>query len=265
MASGLIVLTGNATYRSIHAREMSSRGFTVVEADDHNEALNRIGSSTPVLFVFMVGIKAGKAAAQQTRERHTGTYPILFVLDDLTLSDMETCLRAGGDDFLIKPTTRDLLDRINVWQRPAKRASLDKQRREALDRVKVMNETGAVETGTISDLDDLLLFDEDDMLDFAQGRRDLPADDRGLDDLLAPAKKVAPKDQRALPKQKAKDPLAGNSRAMDALDDDGDGNFLDDLLGDPAANKAKSKSSEKKVWPSGDHNTAEDGLEQIWS
>lgn len=108
----ILVVDDNKQNRDMMSFILSSDGHQVIEAEDGQQALDIVSKQIPdlifmdVIMPVMDGFEATQAIREYLGEIHV---PILFLTglsDDETLSK---CLSLGGDDFLYKPVTHQVL------------------------------------------------------------------------------------------------------------------------------------------------------------
>ncbi|HEX2880257.1 MAG TPA: response regulator [Polyangiaceae bacterium] len=103
---------------------LSSRGFSVVEADTAREASSLASSHNPELILLDLGLPDGDGIALTRTLREWCTAPILVISARGREADKVEALDAGADDYLTKPFGVDeLLARMRVALRHASRTT----------------------------------------------------------------------------------------------------------------------------------------------
>lgn len=117
----VLLAEDNASDRMILERLVSRLGHTVIEARDGTEAVELFRETQPdlVLLDAMMPRMDGMEAARQIKalagER---LVPLIFLTSLSGAGDLARCLSAGGDDFLVKPCNRVILEaKINAFNR----------------------------------------------------------------------------------------------------------------------------------------------------
>jgi len=149
MRSGLIILAeDDEKLRRLYCDALSTHGYTVISVSTGKEALGLLMNSTPkilILDVMMPGMD-GIETCKKARVLIGGGVPILFLtaLDDMDA--VHRCLRAGGDDFLIKSSSiATLLRRVDHWALKRSRSNVGLSRNRALDKIESHLDTPAKE------------------------------------------------------------------------------------------------------------------------
>ena len=96
---------------------LGSEGYTVIEASNGNEAIDKMDNSIDlvILDVMMPEMSGFLACAEI---RRTSTVPILFLTAKSQESDKLMGFSAGGDDYLVKPFSyTDLTIRVKAMLR----------------------------------------------------------------------------------------------------------------------------------------------------
>ncbi|MEJ7138338.1 GGDEF domain-containing response regulator [Amphibiibacter pelophylacis] len=117
----ILVVDDQELARSLFARSLTLAGHRVTEAVDHDTALAAYAQHQPDLILLDVEMPGqnGYAVARRIRAMETGTWtPIIFL--SASSGDQALCegIEAGGDDYLIKPSSEViLLAKIRAMQR----------------------------------------------------------------------------------------------------------------------------------------------------
>jgi two-component system sensor histidine kinase/response regulator len=95
-------------------------GYVYVGAGSGNSALAEIAARNPfdviLLDVEMPGMDGFAACAQIRKHLKSKTVPIIFLTFHNTVTDVEKCQAAGGNDFIVKPFTgKNLIERLDRW------------------------------------------------------------------------------------------------------------------------------------------------------
>ncbi len=140
MASGLIIIAeDNPTQRKLYSEFLGSRGFTVVTAKNGHDALTLLQTLRPkvlILDVMMPGMD-GIETCRRVRKQLGAGLPIVFLTAADELDKLDDCMRAGGNDYLIKTASLDhIFARINYWAKPTSIWSNEQRRQQALSAVK---------------------------------------------------------------------------------------------------------------------------------
>ncbi|MBN7769613.1 SpoIIE family protein phosphatase [Marinobacter daepoensis] len=107
--------------RLILVRLINGLGHSVIEASDGTEAVNLFREAQPDLVLLdalmprMDGMEAARQIKAIAGER---LVPLIFLTSLTGARDLARCLDAGGDDFLVKPYNRVVLEaKINAFNR----------------------------------------------------------------------------------------------------------------------------------------------------
>lgn len=140
MGSGLIIIAeDNPTQRKLYSEFLGSRGFTVVTAKNGFDALALLQTLRPKVLILdvMMPQMDGIETCRRVREQLGNALPIVFLTAADELDKLDDCMRAGGNDYLIKTASLDhILARIGYWARPTSIWSNEQRRQQALAAVK---------------------------------------------------------------------------------------------------------------------------------
>jgi diguanylate cyclase (GGDEF)-like protein len=104
----ILLVDDSPTIRAATAQMLEKMGHTVTMAENGELALAGYERERPdlVLMDVTMPVMDGYAAAQQIRTRHTEDWvPIIFLSGADNEQHLERGIRAGGDDYLIKPAS----------------------------------------------------------------------------------------------------------------------------------------------------------------
>ena len=117
----VLLAEDSASDRLILARLVSRLGHAVIEAEDGTEAVDLFRETQPDLVLLdalmprMDGMEAARQIKALAGER---LVPLIFLTSLSGAGDLARCLEAGGDDFLVKPYNRVILEaKINAFNR----------------------------------------------------------------------------------------------------------------------------------------------------
>ncbi len=136
MAAGLIILAeDDAKLRKMYADFLGAQGYTVVTAQDGEEALQLLYKLTPrvlILDIMMPGLD-GVETCRRARKIVDPEVPILFLTATDNMETVKECLMAGGDDYMIKTTRLDkILERVAHWTKTGPRREAAKRRADRM-------------------------------------------------------------------------------------------------------------------------------------
>jgi diguanylate cyclase (GGDEF)-like protein len=117
----ILLVDDSATIRAATSSMLVKMGYAVVVAENGEEALLAYKREHPdlVLMDVMMPVMDGYVAAQRIRSEHAQDWiPIIFLSGADDEQHLERGIRAGGDDYLIKPCSYVVLDaKIRAMQR----------------------------------------------------------------------------------------------------------------------------------------------------
>ncbi len=117
----ILLVDDSATVRAATQMLLDKMGHTVAMAQNGEEALLAYKRERPdlVLMDVMMPVLDGYAAAQRVRSEHPQDWvPIIFLSGADDEQHLELGIRAGGDDYLIKPCSYVVLEaKIRAMQR----------------------------------------------------------------------------------------------------------------------------------------------------
>jgi CheY-like chemotaxis protein len=108
----VLVAEDNAVNRELLRELLEAHGYTVIEACDGQEALDRIGQSRPDLLLLDINMPVldGFATVRRIREDPAlSKLPVLAVTAYAMQGDREKIIKSGFDGYLSKPVNARLL------------------------------------------------------------------------------------------------------------------------------------------------------------
>lgn len=121
----LLLVEDNELNRDALGRLLERRGYTVLMAPDGPSALAAVERERPDLVLLDIGLPGmdGHAVAMELRQRPSGRgLPIIALTAHATASDREAAIKAGCDDFEVKPVALPrLLPMIEALLKPRER------------------------------------------------------------------------------------------------------------------------------------------------
>ena len=140
--AGLILLVeDDPKLRRLYTDVLSATGYTVLSAPSGKEGLNLLMSNVPKVVILDImlpdinGIEICRRARQALGEK----IPIIFLSSLDQIDVLESCIEAGGDDFIVKGSNLQAMTmRIQHW---AKSGAANKNREH---RERVLNAIHAV-------------------------------------------------------------------------------------------------------------------------
>ena len=121
----ILVVDDEPMFRTMVVRSLRALGYTVLEADRAEEALETACGHAPALVVsdvFMGGMTGIELLAGLRANPAAGDIPVILMTGDPTEAGVRRCMESGADDYLIKPFAVDDLARSVA-------AQLEKRRR----------------------------------------------------------------------------------------------------------------------------------------
>jgi two-component system response regulator MprA len=102
--ASVLIVEDDVELRSVLVRGLREEGLSVSGAASGTEALERLDTAVPDLFVLDVGLPDadGRDLCQALRAQGVNS-PVLFLTARDALTDRLTGFSAGGDDYLTKP------------------------------------------------------------------------------------------------------------------------------------------------------------------
>lgn len=114
----ILVADDSSTFRRIIREILESNGYTMLEASDGQEALDLAIFESPeciMLDVEMPKIDGLEVCRKLRSHPVTALLPVIFVSCHYTVQEITEGLRAGADDYIIKPFSEiELLARIEL-------------------------------------------------------------------------------------------------------------------------------------------------------
>ncbi|MEI6387305.1 MAG: response regulator [Spirochaetota bacterium] len=105
----ILVVDDAATVRMYHRGILESAGFVVEEAFNGLEALEKVAASPFDLYIVDINMPKldGFGFLRALREKQMVQAPAIIVSTEGGLNDENEALRAGANDYLIKPIKAD--------------------------------------------------------------------------------------------------------------------------------------------------------------
>lgn len=145
MPSGMIVLVEDDPFlRKLYSDFLEINGFTVATAKDGIEALKLLNGITPTVLILdiMMPNMDGIETCRHARKILGGDVPIMFLTASDQLDRVQECMRAGGDDYMMKTESLDrILERVRHWTKTSARRELMTRRTQVKKDVEVAVET----------------------------------------------------------------------------------------------------------------------------
>ena len=113
MSKTCLILDSSLMVRRVAARIVRDLGFDVVEATTGQEALSICMRSLPdvILLDWKVGQMDGAEFVAQLKSQISGALPtILFCTADRRPERIVEALKAGADDYIMKPFDSDIIE-----------------------------------------------------------------------------------------------------------------------------------------------------------
>lgn len=107
-----LVVDDSPTVRKVIGRIISEFGFSIVEAEDGQKALNICASTTPELIMLdwnmpiMNGMEFFKAFKENPNRK---SVKVIFCTTENELSKIVEAIDEGADEYIMKPFNRDIL------------------------------------------------------------------------------------------------------------------------------------------------------------
>jgi CheY-like chemotaxis protein len=110
----ILIIEDNPELREVLSRELELMGFEPITAQNGKEGVEKAASEKPHLVVLDILMPEmdGREAAQILRANpQTKDIPILAATVLFRDSDVQSCLQAGCNDYVVKPFTYALLEK----------------------------------------------------------------------------------------------------------------------------------------------------------
>ncbi len=107
-----LVVDDSAVIRKVARRIIEEIGFVVSEAEDGANALDLCAEAMPdvILLDWNMPNKDGYAFLQELRRTEAGLKPkVIFCTTENDVGAIARALRAGADEYIMKPFDRDIL------------------------------------------------------------------------------------------------------------------------------------------------------------
>jgi two-component system, cell cycle response regulator len=118
MAATILVAEDSMVIRAVLRRHLEGEGYTVVEASDGQEAIDRSTESPPdviLLDIEMPGLNGHQVLAHLKADPVLQDIPVVFLTGRTDTDDIVAGLRSGAHDYLKKPfATAELVARVGA-------------------------------------------------------------------------------------------------------------------------------------------------------
>jgi len=115
----ILVVEDHADLLYLFTRILESLGYTVVSATDGSEGVEKAAKEKPHLIlmdILMPGMDGREATRRIRSNPETHDIPILATTVLNRRSELQTCIEAGCNDWLVKPFSRqDLQGKIQTY------------------------------------------------------------------------------------------------------------------------------------------------------
>jgi DNA-binding response OmpR family regulator len=120
MSSRVLVIDDEEDLRSLVCEQLGDRGYVAIEARDGAEGLRVLFAQQPDLVVLDLGMPGMDGWRTLERIRELSDVPVLILTSHAGQLEKVRGLRAGADDYLVKPFfAEELLARIEALLRQA--------------------------------------------------------------------------------------------------------------------------------------------------
>ena len=109
----ILIVDDNADMRELITLWLRANGFRAITAKNGCEAIDKAVSEKPdlVLLDIMMPVMDGRETVRILRSQpETKDIPVVAATALTSSSDLESCLEAGCDDYIVKPFTYDGLE-----------------------------------------------------------------------------------------------------------------------------------------------------------
>lgn len=153
----IILAEDNDKLRRMYSDMLESAGFTVMGACDGEKAIGLlhkvVNPQLIILDVMMPKLDGIETCARVRRMQGLRPCPILFLT---ALDNPETileCLRAGGDDYLVKSAPlNEVVERVQFWARKGSSEETSERRAKAIRELESLTgQNGALDSAAIVD------------------------------------------------------------------------------------------------------------------
>lgn len=112
MSQKILVVDDSPTERFFIADLLSKRGYTVVTAENGDEAVDKVKAERPslvILDVVMPGLSGFQVARALSRDPETQGIPVILCTSKSNETDRIWGLRQGAREYVVKPIKPDEL------------------------------------------------------------------------------------------------------------------------------------------------------------
>ncbi len=108
-----LIVDDSSVIRKVARRILEGFDFKVTEAADGNEAVDACRRSMPdvILLDWHLPVKDGLEVLANVRQMESGRVPkIVFCVSEADVAQIAKALRAGADEYILKPFDRALVE-----------------------------------------------------------------------------------------------------------------------------------------------------------
>src|SRR5690606_6226309 len=142
--AGLILLVeDDPKLRRLYTDVLGATGYTVLSASSGKEGLSLLMSNVPKVVILDImlpdinGIEICRRARQTLGER----VPIIFLSSLDQIDALESCIEAGGDDFIVKGSNLQAMTaRIQHWAKSGAGTKTRENRERALSAIQALSQ-----------------------------------------------------------------------------------------------------------------------------
>jgi CheY-like chemotaxis protein len=188
--AGLILLVeDDPKLRRLYTDVLSATGYTVLSAPSGKEGLNLLMSNVPKVVILDImlpdinGIEICRRARQALGEK----IPIIFLSSLDQIDVLESCIEAGGDDFIVKGSNLQAMTmRIQHWAKSGAANKTREHRERVLNAIHAVSQPAkpseAGEQKKLSSATDKAVADMSQLV--AKARKAAPEFGRSLDEKM---------------------------------------------------------------------------------
>jgi CheY-like chemotaxis protein len=139
----ILLVEDDPKLRRLYTDVLSATGYTVLSASSGKEGLNLLMSNVPkvVILDIMLPDINGIEICRRARQALGGKIPIIFLSSLDQIDVLESCIEAGGDDFIVKGSNLQAMTaRIQHWAKTGSGTKNRENRERVLSAIQAVSQ-----------------------------------------------------------------------------------------------------------------------------
>ncbi len=138
----ILYADSNEKERRLYSKAMKGAGYSIMDFNKGQPLLEKLSVIEPRLVMLEIDLLQvdGLDICEHIRKIVRDKFPIIFFTRSDTISNLEQAIDAGGDDFLLKSSSANLLKRLQMWSQKNVRLGIAERRLRTKKRIGKLKE-----------------------------------------------------------------------------------------------------------------------------